>query len=61
MNTTVDEAEVAEITKRNHEQSDADSTELLTSCNCQQNGSVSREQLQSWWKKLHGTDYCVLP
>jgi hypothetical protein len=24
------------------------------------NGSVSREQLQSWWKKLHGTDHCVL-
>jgi hypothetical protein len=25
------------------------------------NNSVSREQLQSWWKKLHGTDHCVLP
>jgi hypothetical protein len=25
------------------------------------NDSVSREQLQSWWKKLHGTDHCVLP
>jgi len=24
------------------------------------NESPSREQLQSWWKKLHGTDHCVL-
>jgi hypothetical protein len=25
------------------------------------NDFVRREQLQSWWKKLHGTDHCVLP
>jgi hypothetical protein len=24
------------------------------------NEPPSREQLQSWWKKLHGTDHCVL-
>ena len=24
------------------------------------NESASREQLQAWWKKLHGTDHCVL-
>jgi hypothetical protein len=60
MNTTVNEAELSEMTKRNNEQIDADSIGVLTSFTCQQNGSVSREQLQSWWKKLHGTDHCVL-
>ena len=61
MDTTVDETELAEMTKRNNEQIGAGLIGRSIRFNRRQNGSVSREQLQSWWKKLHGTDHCVLP